>query len=138
MVTVEKVTTNIKAPMLTLITDHIGDTYTHFGLGTNAVAADESDTALGTEIDINADASKTRHEFYRTETDTGAGTVKCFGSVQSTEGNTNDITEYGEFDSDAGGSDGMCTRCTFTALTKNEDVALHIETTKTITITLNV
>jgi len=137
MATVEKVVTAMKAELMSDILTYLDDKFTHFGMGTGTTAATDSDTTLETEKDINYDAGETRKEFYKTTKDVSAGTLISRGNVQSTEGNTNDMAEYGEFDSDAGGSDNMLCRATFTAFTKSEDVEIMVTATKTVTITLN-
>lgn len=91
---------------------------TQFKTGTGTTAATVSDTDLETAVDIDGDNFKNFVSGYPVlDTTNLQSTVRCL--LLSTEANTNDLTEFGLFNSD--GTPLMFSRSTFTAIAKDSD-----------------
>ena len=97
--------------------------FTHGAIGTGTTTFAESDTALETEVFRDAIDSFDNP---------GTGIVTASLRVLSTEANSNSISEYGWFNSGAGGS--LWTRNVITAITKTSDIQLFLDTQITIIV----
>lgn len=112
--------------MLSSVRDGIKDTidtdFTHGAIGTGTTAPTTGDTTLETEV-----LRKGRQE---TSDTTDTKTVSAW--IDSTEGNGNDITEFGFLSDSSGGT--LLNRNTFTAKSKVSSIELWFDCSITISV----
>lgn len=99
------------------------ETYTYFAIGTGTTPASADDTALQNEV-----FRKTVTEIQRT---TSGVLFRCY--VSTTEANGHNISEFGLFNADSGGT--MLCRRVFSAIPKTNDMDIWFELEEVITIT---
>jgi len=104
-----------------LITQDSSAFPSHIAVGTDATAADLSDTALGTEVDRNAITV----DF----ASAGVATYKAYFSKSEANGNT--IAEVGLFDQSSGGT-MFCRSVLSSTVAKTSSIALNITWTITL------
>ena len=92
-----------------------------FKIGTGTTAPTVSDTDVETGVNINGGATKSLVTGYPTLDETNMqSTIRCF--LNSVEGNTNSITEFGIFNED--GTALMFSHSVFTAISKTTSVEI--------------
>ena len=92
---------------------------TKFKIGTGTTTPTVSDTDVETGVNINGGATKSFVSGYPTLDETNMQvTIRCF--LNTTEGNSNSITEFGLFNED--GTPLMYSHAVFTAISKTTSV----------------
>jgi len=92
-----------------------------FKIGTGTTAPTVSDTDVETGVNINGGATKSLVTGYPTLDETNMqSTIRCF--LNSVEGNTNSITEFGIFNED--GTALMFSHSVFTVISKTTSVEI--------------
>jgi hypothetical protein len=116
-------TTTFLTTVKTAVKTVISDNSTYLAVGTGTTAATAADTTLETEVTRKA----------RQEVTTGTSDVIVSLFLNSTESNSNSLTEVGVFDAAAAGN--MIQRDTFTAIAKTSSIEVWIDVETQVTVT---